>query len=90
MPSPSLNPSKDSEAQVPLPLASQAFRAWVDSAKITSVLEGVASRAIINGRLARANELVDVALGIVLDHVDTSHRQIIFRDHSGALVGKPY
>ena len=90
VPSPSLNPSKDSEAQVPLPLASQAFRAWVDSAKITSVLEGVASRAIINGRLARANELVDVALGIVLDHVDTSHRQIIFRDHSGALVGKPY
>ncbi len=90
VPSPLLNPSKDSEVQVPLPLASQAFRAWVDSAKITSVLEGVASRAIINGRLARANELVDVALGIVLDHVDTSHRQIIFRDHSGALVGKPY
>lgn len=81
---------KISEAIPQVPLASLAFRAWVDSAKITSVLEGASSRAIINGRLARSNEAVDLPLGIMLDHVDTSRRQIIFRDRSGATVGKSY
>ena len=83
-------PPKVNEPPPPAPIASLAFRAWVDSAKITGVLEGATPRAIINGRLARPGEPMDPTLGIVFARVDIGRRQIIFSDHSGAMVGKSY
>ena len=83
-------PPKVKEPPPPTPIASLAFRAWVDSAKITGVLEGATPRAIINGRLARPGEPMDPTLGIVFARVDIGRRQIIFSDHSGAMVGKSY
>jgi hypothetical protein len=73
--------------------ASPAFRAFVSNAKITGSVgarDGKASMAIINGKLARAGEMVENNLGITFEGVDTEKKQITFKDKSGALVARRY
>jgi hypothetical protein len=67
--------------------ASAAFREFVANAKISGVAE---TRALINGRLVRTGEIVDPALGIRFHTVDRETKQLIFRDFSGAQVGRRY
>jgi hypothetical protein len=45
---------------------------------------------MINGRLIRADELVDAGLSITFVGVDSSRRQLIFKDKSGATVSRRY
>jgi hypothetical protein len=70
--------------------ATPEFRSFVANAKISGIFQGVPSRAFINGRLHRAGELIDPALGITFETVDAERKQIIFKDRSGAIVARRY
>ena len=49
-----------------------------------------ASTALINGKIARANQLVDEDLGITFSGIDAEKKLIIFKDKSGASANKRY
>lgn len=72
------------------PVASPAFRAWTDDARVTGVVSGVSPRAIINGRLVRPGDVVDAAGGIVFDGLDIERKILVFRNQEGAFTTKPY
>ena len=69
------------------PEASVPFRTFVANAKISGV---VATRAIVNGKLTRAGDMVDQGLGITFEGYDTEKNQLLFKDRSGALVARRY
>ena len=70
--------------------ASSEFRTFVADAKVSGVFQGSPARAFINGRLVRAGEVVDSAMGIKFESVDPSTKTIVFKDSSGAKVSKHY
>lgn len=70
--------------------ASPEFRTFVANVKVSGVFQGAPARAMINGKLTRVGETVDGRLGIVFDGVDSAHRNLMFKDRSGALVGRRY
>ena len=72
------------------PEASAPFRTFVANAKVSGVFQGPPTRAMINGRLIRSGELVDAGLGITFNGVDSSRRQLIFQDKSGATVSRRF
>ncbi|MBL9186024.1 MAG: hypothetical protein JNK23_00960 [Opitutaceae bacterium] len=83
-------PGLAATTQVEAASASPAFVAWVVNAKINGVFQGTPARAMINGRLTRAGDLVDPALGISFDHIEADRKQIIFKDATGATVVRKY
>ena len=70
--------------------ATPAFRSFVADAKISGVFQGTPPRAFINGRLVRLGEVVDSSLGIRFDSIDPKTKNIVFKDASGATVGRRY
>lgn len=66
------------------------FLTWVDTVKISGVVNGATPRAIINGLLVRPGDTIDSARGIVIDHLDAERKQVYFRDRSGAVTSKSY
>ena len=71
--------------------ASPAFKSWAVNAKISSVRAGGNNpAAFINGRLISRGGVVDDALGVVLDAIDSDKKVLIFRDKTGATVSRPY
>lgn len=70
--------------------ANPAFRTFVANAKVSGVFQGTPARAMINGRLMRAGETVDNALGIVFDGIDADRRNLVFKDKSGAVVARRF
>ena len=70
--------------------ASAPFRTFVANAKVSGVFQGPPTRAMINGRLIRAGELVDGGLGITFTGVDSPRRQLIFQDKTGATVSRRF
>jgi hypothetical protein len=70
--------------------ASPAFRSWVAQLKIGGVFHGTPARAFINGRTYRAGQLVEEAMGITFDHLDTDAKSIVFRDRGGSTVSRRY
>jgi hypothetical protein len=72
------------------PVATPAFRAWVNDARVSGVRSGSSTMAIINGRLARPGDMVDAAEGIVFDGVDSAQKLLNFRARNGATLTKPY
>jgi hypothetical protein len=72
------------------PEASAPFRTFVANAKVSGVFQGPPTRAMINGRLIRSGELVDPGLGITFTGVDSTRRQLIFQDKSGATVSRRF
>lgn len=69
---------------------SAAFRTWASNAVISGVAETSNPRAFINGVLVKQGDTVDHGLGIVFDRIDPDRNLVIFKDASGALVGKRY
>ena len=63
---------------------------WVSEARISGVREGDSPRAFINGILVRKGDMIEPQLGIVFDGVDPVRNLLIFRDDTGAIVGKKY
>lgn len=70
--------------------ATPAFRSFVATAKITGVFQGEPARVYLNGRLARAGDIVDSALGITFEGIDSEKKLILFKDKSGATVTRRY
>jgi hypothetical protein len=70
--------------------ASAGFRSFVANAKITGVFQGSPGRAMINGKLRRGGEVVDLELGIVFVGVDVAARRLTFADRAGAKVVRSY
>jgi hypothetical protein len=70
--------------------ATPAFRGFVANAKVSGVFQGSPPRAFINGKLTRAGEAVDSALGIVFDGIDAEKKLIMFKDRTGATVARKY
>jgi hypothetical protein len=77
-------------ADLPPPEPSAAFLAWVSDLSVTGVFQGSPARALINGRTVREGEEIDAALGIVFDGVNPDDKVLIFREPSGATVGRRY
>jgi len=72
------------------PKASAAFKRFVADARITGVFQGTPARALINGRMIRAGEVVDQALGVVFDSIDADKKTITFRDRAGIPATRRY
>jgi hypothetical protein len=70
--------------------ASAPFRSFVANAKVSGVFQGPPTRAMINGRLVRAGELIDAGLAITFTGVDSPRRQLLFQDKSGATVSRRF
>ncbi len=67
-----------------------AFRSFVANAKVTGVIVGTPGKIILNGRLARAGDMVEPALGVTFEGIDGDRKLLVFRDKSGAVVTKKY
>lgn len=97
-PAPAAAPSASapgSEANVPAvleradPSASPEFRTRVLGLRLSGVFAGEPARAMIDGRLVRAGEVIDERLGIRFDGLEPG-RRLRFRDASGAAVVRKY
>ncbi len=71
------------------PGASLEFRTRVLGLRLSGVFEGEPPRAMIDGRLVRAGEVIDERLGIRFDGLEPG-RRLRFRDASGAAVVRKY
>ena len=71
------------EPSIPPP----AYRAFLANVETTGTMQSSPARIILNGRLDRAGDEIDSALGIVFDRID-SEKKLIFKDKSGAIVTK--
>lgn len=84
----------DTAPATPVPsaavLPSQNFQAWVSSAVISGVREGSRPRAFINSILVEQGDMVNAQFGITFDRVDAERNLVIFKDRTGAVVGKRY
>lgn len=73
-----------------VPEAAAPFRSFVANAKVSGVFQGNPSRAVINGKLTRAGDVVDSTLGITFNGVDSERRHLVFKDKTGATVSRRY
>jgi len=72
------------------PAASAAFRAFVASANVGGVYQGIPAKALINGSIVREGQVVDGALGVAFERIDAVKKVIYFKDYTGAVVSKNY
>lgn len=88
-PSPAAAPALESNAPAALeradPGASPEFRARIANLRLSGVFEGNPPRAMIDGRLVRAGEVIDERLGVRFDGLEPGAR-LRFRDATGAAV----
>lgn len=69
---------------------SPEFRAWVEQARIGGVRTGSTPRLLIGGVTVTPGEMVNHALKISFDGVQPGAAVVLFRDESGAVIGKRY
>lgn len=72
------------------PEAAPEFRAFVTNARISGIFQGNPARAVINGKLSRAGEVVDPGLGITFEGLDDGRKNLVFKDRSGAKVTRRF
>lgn len=70
------------------PDASPAFRTYVANLRVSGVVGGASAKALINGRLVRAGEVIEGGLGVEFTGVEG--KQLVFKDRSGATVMRRY
>jgi hypothetical protein len=68
------------------PAASNAFQVFVESLRVTGVLQQTPVRAIIDGSTVFAGDVLEPAQGIRLIGADFEQRQLIFEDKTRAQV----
>lgn len=69
---------------------SQEFFAWVNQATISGVRIGEDTRVFINGMAMDPGEIIYHPLGIVIDRLDSNGTVLVFRDRTGATLGKRF
>lgn len=72
------------------PAAAPEFRAFVVGARISGIFQGNPARAVINGKLSRAGEIVDPGLGITFEGLDDGRKSLVFKDRTGATVTRRF
>jgi len=72
------------------PEVAPEFRAFVVGARISGIFQGNPARAVINGKLSRAGEVVDPGLGITFEGLDDARKNLVFKDRSGATVTRRF
>ncbi len=86
-------PTVAEEAPIDVPTAvepSPAFRAWVENVRIGGVRKGATIRAFLNGVATSPGDTVDFPLGVVFEGLDPSGVAVLFKDKTGAEIGKRY
>ena len=69
---------------------SSEFFLWVNHATISGVRNGKVTRVFINGMAMQPGETVYHPLGITIDGLDLNDTVLIFRDRTGAKLGKRF
>ncbi len=69
---------------------SQGFFMWVNHATISGVRNGDDTRVFINGMAMELGDIVYHPLGIMIDGLDLKDSVLIFRDKTGARLGKRF
>jgi len=64
------------------------FRAWVGKANVSGVMDGPKPKAYVNGYVYDQDEIIDEDLGISIEGVQSADSILIFKDKTGALLGK--
>jgi hypothetical protein len=70
--------------------ASDMFVAWVMNVKVSGISPGSPARVVLNDRLVRESDIVQMRLSVTFDGIDTANRLLLFRDKSGATVSRSY
>lgn len=84
-------PGKSAPAPVEAtPEAAPEFRAFVVGARISGIFQGNPARAVINGKLSRAGEVVEPGLGITFEGLDAGRKSLVFKDRTGATVTRRF
>ena len=71
-------------------LPSPEFFRWVNQATISGVRNGEEARVFINDMAMELGEMVYRPLGITIDELDLNETILIFRDKTGAKLGKQF
>jgi hypothetical protein len=69
---------------------SPAFRAWLRSIKVGSVLGGVQPKAFINNMTFEPGSTIDYTLGITFEGLAENDTLIVFKDRTGAYLTTTY
>jgi hypothetical protein len=72
------------------PAPSPRFVRYAESIRVSGVFQGSPSRALIDGRIVRAGDLLDPALGIKFVAVDADTKHLILEEPSGARMRVKY
>lgn len=73
-----------------LPKATPEFVAFVEALKVSSVMDGNPAKAMFNGRVIRAGDLIDATSGVRFSGVNGVKKHLILNDQSGAEVYRAY
>ncbi|MCF7760358.1 MAG: hypothetical protein K9M98_07615 [Cephaloticoccus sp.] len=66
------------------------FRIWVGKANVSGVMDGASPKAYVNGYVYDKDEIIDEDLGISIEGVQGAGSILVFKDKTGALLGKLY
>jgi len=83
-------PVREEVPPEPEPEMSAAFHRFVTEMRVNGVFQGDPPRALVNGRMVRAGEPLDMGLGIVFTGIDAEKHLILMREPSGARATKKY
>jgi hypothetical protein len=100
---PTAAPSATSVAQTPArpvahepepkkapPAPSAEFRTIIVNLRVNGVFQGAHPRALLNGRLMNAGEILDQTMMIRFTGIDAVHKQLLFEDGTGAQMQRHY
>ncbi len=74
----------------PPPAPSARFVRYSESIRVSGVFQGTPARALVDGRLVRAGDLIEPTLGIKFIAVDAETKHLILEEASGARLRVKY
>ena len=72
------------------PPPSAEFRTVIVNLRVNGVFQGAHPRALLNGRLLNAGEILDQTLQVRFMGIDAVHKQLLFEDGAGSVVQRHY
>lgn len=79
-----------SPSPVTAPLPNSRFVRYAEALVVSGVFQGEPARALVDGRIIRTGDLIEPMLAVTFIGVDTTARQLILEDKSGAQVRVRY
>ncbi|HEY9154020.1 MAG TPA: hypothetical protein VIM69_02745, partial [Opitutaceae bacterium] len=72
------------------PPPSAEFRTLIVNLRVSGVFQGAHPRALLNGRLMNAGEILDQTMLIRFIGIDAVHKQLLFEDGNGSQMQRHY